>query len=249
VRLDEAQARALVERGYAVVPGGAPEERVDAALKAINVSLGHGLDAAQVEEFRSQSFCPELRATRAITGLFHETAARPLAESLLGRLEPVTIGQVALAFPSEEPARTPPPHIDGLYTPTNGVPKGTVYTFTLLVGVLLSDQTAPEAGNLVVWPGSHRVYEDHFRRHGGRSLLDGLPDIPLPAPEPIIGRAGDIVLCHYQLAHAGGPNSSPRIRYSVYFRVKAAGHDGRKWDCLADLWREWPGVAAALSGA
>jgi hypothetical protein len=236
-----------VEAGYAVVPGGAAAERVDAALKAINVSLGRGILASEVEQFRSQSFCPELRTTPAITDLFHATAARPLAESLLGPLEPVTMGQIALAFPSD---RADPlyPHIDGLHTPTNGVPKGTVSTFTLLAGVLLSDQTAPEAGNLVVWPGSHRLYEDHFRRHGGRSLLDGLPAVPLPRPEPVLGRAGDLVLCHYQLAHTGGPNTSPRIRYSVYFRVKAAGHDERRWECLASLWKEWPGMAP-VSGA
>ncbi|HEV8255171.1 MAG TPA: phytanoyl-CoA dioxygenase family protein [Vicinamibacteria bacterium] len=243
MRLEEAEGRSLLERGYAVVPGGAAPERIDAALKAINVSLGRGLHASELEQFRSQSFCPELRTTAAITGLFHGTAARPLAEALLGALEPVTIGQIALVFPSDEPGGRLHPHLDGLHTPTNGVPEGTVRTFTLLVGVLLSDQTAPGMGNLVVWPGSHRLYEEHFRRHGGESLLEGLPDVPLPPPEPVLGRAGDLVLCHYQLAHTGGANTSPRVRYSVYFRVKAAGHDARRWECLMQLWREWPGLA------
>jgi hypothetical protein len=254
VRLTGAQEHSLFERGYAIVPGAAAPHRVAAALKAINASLGHGLDAGDVERFRAQSFCPELRRSAVITDLFHQTAARPLAESLLGgRLEPVRIGQIALAFPSDESPRVPPPHIDGLYTPSNGVPKGTVATFTMLVGVLLSDQTVPAGGNLVVWPGSHRLHEAHFRRHGARSLLRGLPEVPLPEPEPVFGRAGDLVLCHYQLAHAGGPNASPWIRYSVYFRVKARGHDARRWECLTDLWKEWPGLAssgrAAVSGA
>jgi ectoine hydroxylase-related dioxygenase (phytanoyl-CoA dioxygenase family) len=122
-------------------------------------------------------------------------------------------------------------------------------TFTLLVGVLLSDQVAPDAGNLVVWPGSHLLYAEHFRRHGGRSLLDGLPEVPLPEPEPVLGRAGDLVLCHYQLAHAGGPNLSPHVRYSVYFRVKAAGHDSRRWECLEHPWREWTALASRGSAA
>jgi hypothetical protein len=37
-------------------------------------------------------------------------------------------------------------------------------------------------------------------------------------------KTGDIVLCHYQLAHAIAPNMSPNIRYMVYFRVSHVNH-------------------------
>jgi len=243
--LRAAQRRSLLHRGYAILPGGAAPDRVTAALKAINASLGRGLAAADIELFRSQSFCPELRAAPVITDLFHETAARPLAESLLGpELEPVAAGQIALAFPAEEPPAARWPHLDGLHTPTNGVPEGTVQTFTMLVGVALSDQTEPGSGNLVVWPGSHLLYAEYFARHGGQCLLKGLPDLALPDPQPVLVRAGDLVLCHYQLAHAGGPNTSARVRYSVYFRVRRAGHEERRWRCLEDPWLEWAGLAA-----
>ena len=52
-----------------------------------------------------------------------------------------------------------------------------------------------------------------------------MPDIDLGRPEPVLARAGDIVLSHYQLAHAAGPNTSPHVRYAVYFRLKRKGHD------------------------
>src|SRR6185295_19555008 len=113
-------------------------------------------------------------------------------------IETVRSGQIALAFPQAGPAAPPYPHLDGLHTPTNGVPAGEVRSFTLLVGIVLSDVAASGAGNLTVWPGSHRLYEAHFREHGPRSLLEGMPPVALPPPVEVTARAGDVVLCHYQ---------------------------------------------------
>lgn len=76
-------------------------------------------------------------------------------------------------------------------------------------------------------------------------MLEGMPEVALPEPVPVSGRAGDVVLCHYQLAHAAGPNTSPHIRYAVYFRLEHVDHGRQKWECLIDVWREWPGMAGA----
>src|SRR2546422_257962 len=72
------------------------------------------------------------------------------------------------AFPQAEPVAPPYPHFDGRHTPATGVPAGEVRSFTLLVGVMLSE-VGPGAGNLTVWPGSHRLYEAYFREHGPRA--------------------------------------------------------------------------------
>lgn len=239
-----AERTALLEKGFAAVPGVVPVSRRDAALRAINRSLGQGLPPSELPVFRSRSFCPELQRESVILDLLRATPAWSVAESLLGEdaIEPVRSGQIALAFPQAGPAAPPYPHLDGLHTPTNGVPAGEVRSFTLLVGIVLSDVAAPGAGSLTVWPGSHRLYEAYFREHGPRSLLEGMPPVALPPPVEVTARAGDVVLCHYQLAHAAGANVSPHVRYAVYFRLKSRGHDGRRWECLADLWREWPGL-------
>jgi Phytanoyl-CoA dioxygenase (PhyH) len=242
VTLSEAQERALVGEGYATIPALVPAPPVAAALKAINHSLGRGLPPEQMTTYRSRSFCPELQRERVILDLFHETPVRAAAESLLGRIDEVRTGQIALAFPQMEPPAPPYPHLDGLHTPTNGVPAGEVRSFSLLAGVMLSDVESPGAGNLTVWAGSHRLYESYFREKGPRALLEGMPPVTLPDPVAVTGRKGDVVLCHYQLAHAVGANTSPDVRYAVYFRVKAKGHDGRRWECLTDLWKEWPGL-------
>ena len=39
----------------------------------------------------------------------------------------------------------------------NGVAAGTIYHFTALAAVFLSDVDEPFAGNFTVWPGSHRA--------------------------------------------------------------------------------------------
>ena len=246
MKLNAEQREALLRDGYATVAGVVPAAPLAAALRAINHSLGQGLPPADLPVFRSRSFCPELQRAPVILDLLRVTPAWLLAESLLGegRVEAVRSGQIALAFPQTEPPEAPYPHLDGLHTPTNGVPAGEVRSFTLLVGVILSDVTGPGAGNLTVWPGSHRRYESYFRDNGPKSLLGGMPPIALPDPVEVTGSVGDVVLCHYQLAHAVGANTSPHVRYAVYFRLKSRGHDGRRWECLTDLWKEWPGLRA-----
>jgi hypothetical protein len=246
VKLNADQREALLRDGYATVPGVVPAAPLAAALTAINHSLGQGLPPADLPVFRSRSFCPELQRAPVILDLLRTTPAWLLAESLLGegRVEAVRSGQIALAFPQTEPPEAPYPHLDGLHTPTNGVPAGEVRSFTLLVGVILSDVAGPGAGNLTVWPGTHRRYESYFRDNGPKSLLGGMPPIALPDPVEVTGSVGDVVLCHYQLAHAVGANTSPHVRYAVYFRLKSRGHDGRRWECLTDLWKEWPGLRA-----
>jgi hypothetical protein len=241
--LSAAQRAALVRDGYVVLPQAVPRPLVERALAAINQCLGRGLDPRRVDEYRARSFCPELQDDAAITGLLRQSAVWAAAESLLGagKVKAPRTGQIALSFPTSRPARAHP-HLDGMYTPTNGVPRGEILSFTLLAGVMLSDVAAPSSGNLVVWPGTHALYQDYFRRRGPQSLLEGMPDLPLGEPVPVTGRAGDAVLCHYQLAHAAGPNTSPHVRYAAYFRLEHVDHKRQRWECLTDIWREWPGI-------
>jgi Phytanoyl-CoA dioxygenase (PhyH) len=242
--INVAQRAALRRDGYVVLPGAVPRPLVERALSAINQCLGRGLDPRRLEDFRARSFCPELQGDPAITDLARDSGVWAAAESLLGRgqVSRPRTGQVALSFPTPGPPARPHAHLDGMYSPKNGVPRGEILSFTMLAGVMLSDVVGPSSGNLVVWPRTHEAYEDYFRRRGPQSLLEGMPDVPLGEPVAVTGRAGDAVLCHYQLAHAAGPNTSPHVRYAAYFRLEHVDHRRQRWECLTDIWREWPGI-------
>ena len=246
MELTREQKEHFYEQGYVLVPDVVPRERVDAALQAINHSLGEGIDPARLAILRSQSHCPELQKEHIITDLYNDTPAKALVESLVGpgKVRPISSGQIALRFPiAPGSAPKPPlPHLDGMYTPTNGVPKGRIMSFTALIGVALSDVGGPYAGNLTVWPGTHRLYETYFRQHGPEALLEGMPNVPLPEPVHIVAQAGDVMLCHYELAHTAAPNTSPHVRYAIYFRASHVDHE-RQWkQAMSDIWLEWPGI-------
>jgi hypothetical protein len=186
----------------------------------------------------------------AITDLFERTPLRQLAESAIGagRIPAMGRGHIALRFPSQaDPPPPPQPHIDGTHSPNNGVPKGEVYCFTALAGVLLSDLPDPWCGNFTVWPGSHRTHEQYFRTHGEQALMDGVPALDLGAPCQITGRAGDIVLAHYLLAHAVAPHTGPNIRYATFFRIIADGFPGT--ESLCDAWGDWHGMRDVAESA
>lgn len=245
MQLSHRQKQEFYEKGYLKVPGVVPQVMVNAALRAINNSLGEGFPREELHLIRSQSYCKELTHTPIISDMLNATPALALAESLIGEgtVAPVRGGQIALRFPGmQDPPSKPSPHLDGMYTPYNGVTKGEIQNFTMLVGVLLSDLTDEYAGNFTTWPGTHHLYEQYFREHGPHAILEGMPKVELPEPEQHLGKAGDIVLCHYEVAHAAAPNVSPHIRYAIFFRLNREGHNERVETCLTDIWQEWDGM-------
>jgi hypothetical protein len=236
--LDPEQRQKLREEGYLLLPGAVPRERVEAALRAINQSLGsEGMAKEALPGFRARTFTPELTTSPAILDLFGGSALAAVAAVAIGAVKPPTEGQIALRFPGAGGAAVP--HIDGISVPGNGVPPGTLYHFTALAGVFLSDVTEPDRGNFTVWPGSHAVMARHLRTHGVTAVVDRFPDLTLPPPRPICARAGDGLLAHYLLAHGIAPNLGPHIRYAAFFRLfhqRHAEHGGR---ALTDPWLEW----------
>lgn len=237
------QKREFFEQGYVRVPNVVPRDKIDAALKAINHSLGEGIDPAQIHIFRSRSYCPELQRQPVITDLYNASPAAEIAGELIGPLKPVTAGQIALRFPSAgNSAGQPTPHLDGMYSPNNGVPEGRIMSFTMLLGVVLSDVHEPWSGNLTVWPRTHHLYERHFREHGPEALLSGMPPVELPEPVHVTANAGDVIMAHYQLAHTAAPNLSPNVRYAIYFRLHHVDHDAQWKEAMTDIWKEWPGI-------
>lgn len=251
MQLSEEQTRTFAEQGFLKLPGMVPMELIHRARRAINAYIGEkGIDPAELNKYRAQSYCPGLGGEPAITDLYNASPIKEAAESLIGqgKVKPVTAGQIALRFPSmNDKPQDPRPHIDGMYSPTNGVKEGTIANFTALVGVFLSDLPEPFMGNFTVWPGTHKIYETYFREKGPQSLMDGMPPVTLPTPEQFLGKAGDAALVHYQVGHGIAGNISPNIRYAIFFRLIHVDHERYHWDCMTDIWAEWEGVRAVIA--
>jgi hypothetical protein len=245
MHLTHAQKKQLVEQGFLHVAGVVPPIMVEAARRAINASIGRGMNVADMTRFQAQSFTPELQDAPVIADLFNRTPARPLVESAIGaeRLSPVKSGQIALRFPTmKDPPPPLSPHIDGIHTPTNGVPEGDLHSFTALVGIYLSDVPAAACGNLTVWPGTHWKMAEYFRTHDHREMKTPTPRIELPQPQAIIGSAGDMIIANYLTVHGVWPNSSPNVRYAVFFRVYSIDHAETQWEAIRDPWLQWHGL-------
>jgi hypothetical protein len=249
MELTYGQKKEILDRGFVKIPGVVPQAMIGKTLQAINHSVGEGMNKDEMPILRSRSYCPEISGTPIISDLLNATPAWSLAESAVGpgTLNPVGGGQIGLRFPRlQDPPGRLSPHLDGMYSPTNGVTQGTIQNFTMLVAVFLSDVSQPYSGNFTVWPGTHRQYEAYFRENGPESLLEGMPKIDLPEPEQILAKAGDVVLCHYQIAHCAAPNVSPHIRYGIFFRLSKQGHGDRKREVMTDIWMEWDGMKLLL---
>ncbi len=230
-RLDE-----FAERGFLVLPGAVPADVVAAAAKAIDE-----LDPPGPQVRGPHNYFPEASQAPALAALLTGSPAFGLAESLTGpgTLEVPGQVQVALNIP-------PFPHPPGLHHHDGAPPgpDGRPGTFTMLAGVLMSDQRGQDAGNLWVWPGTHLTHAEYFRAHGPEAFLaaGGYPPIRRPEPEQVTGAAGDLLLAHYLLGHNIGGNTSRAVRRAVYFRIKRAGHDPRWRVFLQDPWLDYDAI-------
>jgi hypothetical protein len=239
--LNREQVDEFAERGFLVLPGVVPPDVLAVASAAIDELIK--LDPPGPQVRGPYNYFPEAAQAPALAALLAGSPAFGLAESLTG---PGTLDrpwqvQVALNVPPF-PHRPGMHHIDG----APGEPDGRPGTFTMLAGVLMSDQRDEDAGNLWVWPGTHLTHAEYFREHGPDAFFTagGYPPIRLPEPEQITGQPGDLILAHYLLGHNIGGNTSPAVRRAVYYRLKRTGHDPRWREFLQDPWLDYDAIGA-----
>lgn len=236
------QLEAFAEHGYLVLPGlvsGEALDAIDAEVERLIAAVPPPAGTVgQHFYWRSPEQSPALFAPLHAPGGIIAAAEQLIAP---GRVQlAFNQAQVALNIPPyhHRPGR---PHIDG---DAPGKPPG---TFTLLAGLLLTDQMAENGGNLWVWPGTHRAHAAFFAEHGARAF-SGYPAIELPQPTQIRGRRRDVLLAHYLLGHnIGGNYEGDHIRRALYWRLQAKGHGARWQQCLADLWCEYDGLRGNLA--
>jgi hypothetical protein len=234
--LTDQQISEFAGRGFVLVPEvvqgsvlARAAERIDEVIAA---------DPPAAAKRGSHFYFAETRAEPALMAPLTSTAAFSLAAELTGAgtLDIPWQVQIALNIPpySHRPGI---PHIDAASPePTSEPVSG---TFTLLAGILLTDQLTENSGNLWVWPGTHLSHASYFRDHGPR-LFCAYPPIDLPEPEQVRGRAGDLLLAHYLLGHNIGGNGEPgQTRRALYYRISTKDHASHRNEFLRDPWLDY----------
>jgi hypothetical protein len=242
------QLRSFAENGFLVVPGLVDPDRVRAANAAIDDLIV--ADPAPGVHAGGHSYWNQ--TAPALVRPLLDPPVWTVAKQLTGAdLEPYVS-----AVHDVQVCVTPPPlrhrpgagHLDG-FNKGEERPR----TFTLLVGLILSDQTADDMGNLHAWPGSHRASADYARRHGVDAFVsavlsnEAMPPVDFSGGSvQIHGAPGDVVFAHYLLAHNSGGNMSDVVRRTLYMRLRRAGHEDRWRTFLTDPWADFDGVRQAL---
>ncbi|MFI1196491.1 phytanoyl-CoA dioxygenase family protein [Micromonospora sp. NPDC020750] len=232
--LTREQLEEFAERGFIVIPDVVPPDLIAAANAAVDeqVRARPPVDGHVGVVYRFQ----QLEEAPVLAALLRDTPAFSLAEGLTGAgaLEfPETV-QTALTYPPFKDAREKP-HIDGGKGRKPGDPP---WTFTMLAGFFLTDQSSDDTGNLFVWPGTHRDHAQLFRERGPEAFTT-YPNVKLPERDMVRGRPGDMLLKHYLLGHNGGNNTGDSVRRTVYFRLRRRGHEATWGQALQDPWHDF----------
>lgn len=222
-KLNCQQLKNFANHGYVVLPRIVSPELVAGARSAIADQVHQNPPKAGHCGPHFYFMFPEL--PKQLLAPLYESAVLDIAKGMITpgtSLEPPDHLQISLNIPPWD-HRPGGPHIDGLTPPE---PDGRPGTFTMLVGIFLTNQLRKNAGNLWVWPGSHRGAGEFFAQHGPDSLASSVPYPPIPLSEPrqVVGSAGDVLIAHYMLGHNTGGNVSDVVREVLYFRLRRAGH-------------------------
>jgi hypothetical protein len=184
---------------------------------------------------------PALRAT------LHESPIFAMAKEMVGKdllAEGANPGP-ALVYPTgkEQWSLSQHGHLDGYYTPTNGVPEGTVGTFTIGATIYV-EKVEHRGGGFTVWPGSHAAAAAYFKTHSLLSLNGGDPSNAFDsgAAVEITGAAGTVCFWHGQLVHTGSQNCSRTIRMALIARMARQDLNDSRFETPDDMWHDWEGM-------
>lgn len=250
--LTESQRRSFMQNGYLQIRDVVPLPLVNAALRRINHDLGIPGRMVDGGVEGSAKLAGNVSNCEEVLNLFYLSDACKYVEALIGRgkVAQPKGAQVAMRFPELGEPREPL----GTEWHTDGMRQGKLHPFSLLLGIALSDVREPLAGNFTVFPESHHTLQSLSTADNGK--LEGyddecyqaesvwgdgtLPD--LGSPVQLLASRGDLVLAHPNLAHRGGLNFSPDIRYQLYFRMKHLDHAALQPQARTNMYADLEGL-------
>ena len=266
----------LKHDGFTKFPGAIPPDVVRNAMIEINRELG--LSSTTTDQFKAKTFAKHPAVLNLIKqSMAPIICAELLGGTADSYRQQIGGGQLALRFPGDScedgTARCSSSrfhehakywHIDGCgsdFIPGTTDHYGEIHNFSVLLGCLLSDVPDEMSGELCCFPGSHSVLAEHFKadkkKNLKRTIKEGMKALPTKQTwdlfkRPVYhgtGKAGDLFVANYMTAHFIAPNTSPNIRYAVYFRVSSPKFHKRvkrnkaaRYDSMLDPWCDWDGL-------
>ena len=182
----------------------------------------------------------------AISATLNESELFAMAEELVGKnriARPAHPGP-HMNYPTGKEWSPPESgHLDGYYTPTNGVPQGTVGKFFVGVSCYIND-IEHQGGGFTIWPGTHIQAEQYFKTHSMLSIQGGgaRDAFDLPPPFEVTGPAGTACLWHGRLVHSASQNSRDQIRMALISRLRPVNLNDILFETPDDMWEHWDGV-------
>ena len=247
--LTSADKRSFKENGCLIVRGALTAAQIQAAQDA----LWTGIDADRDDPatwIEAGPRTPVPAHHPAIRAAVHESPLFAMMEEMVGEGQ-LNSGRAgpALVYPSKDKAWSLPErgHLDGYYTPTNGVPEGTVGYMTINVTIYVEDIDS-QGGCFTYWPGSHNVAYEYFKTHSLLSVQGGVssdvfPEGTFPKGSEFVGQAGDAIFWHGQLFHTGSKNVNRNIRMALIGRFSRKDTNDIRFETCDDQWAHWEGIS------
>ena len=236
------------ENGYLIKRGVLSDAQVQAARDA----LWDGIEADRNQpetwvQAGPRGPCPGSHP--AIRATVQESPVFSMMEEMVG------VGQLNgggpgphLVFPSGDDEWTGAKHghLDGYYTPTNGVPEGTVGYMTINVTIYV-EHIEHRGGCFTVFPGTHRMAYEYFKTHSLLSVEGGSSnqiwsDEEMPAALEFEGAPGDVCFWHGQMVHTGSKNVNQNIRMALIGRFSRKNSNDIRFETPDDMWADWEGL-------
>jgi hypothetical protein len=221
-----------------------PDRLVDRVRSSVDGWYRTEMDPALIDSYTQRTFAPDLGNDHDVLALFHESGVADLVTSLVPEIEPVVTAQIQIRVPESDAGITQPEkamHVDGVACPH--LDPSELRTFTLLVGVVLSEIADSDGGALRYVRGGHLDMAEWFRTEWSVGMTDQVPPrIDAEQGAPLLGSPGDVLLMHHLVPHGVGRNTSQTPRVMAYFRVSHSQHARQRLDALRDPWLEYPAI-------
>jgi hypothetical protein len=240
--LTSAERAGFVRDGIIIKRNAVAAELVARARARIDSWYQAAFDPAKIQGYTQTTFAPELGIHPDLLTLYASSSLAAAARALTGAdLSPVRTVQVQIRLPNSAPQPSKAMHVDGVSCPH--LEPAELRTFTLLVGVLLSDVPDATHGALHYVPGGHLAMAQWFQNSWDRSIsAQTPPEIDRQHGTPVLGRAGDAFLMHHLVPHAVGENIHTEPRVVLYYRVQHSGHARQALAALKNPWLEYPAL-------